>query len=136
VGVQKIIDDWIEGLKVNSSEEQVTKPDYVSDFLIEEWSPIWKRFQPPMWWVFRWAYSIRKRLFTNVYPTKISSGNELSSNDDMLNDEIIFTLDFKDCHSEKVDNLASELRDKFMNDSDIELPDPCKRCLLEIKKGD
>lgn len=62
---------WLQG--VRDSE-----PDYPHDdgfnMLHELWIPKWKWFKPPMWKIFRWAYNIKRTLYTGCYPVSMSTG--------------------------------------------------------------
>ena len=149
MSIEDVMKGWRDGLGADPSQ----KPDmskYVSDMLLEEWSPVWKKFQPPMWRIFRWAYHIKKRLYTNVYPVKISSPCDYTPDA-----EISISFNGNKCVSEEVSKLADELREKFAapddidnrylggevfgggpvtiqydcGNDDMELKDPCKKCM-------
>lgn len=54
---------------------------HTTDLVYEVWKPKWKHFQPPINArlfgipLFRWAYHIHTKIFTNVYPIAMSTGS-------------------------------------------------------------
>jgi len=83
--------------------------NYTTNMLLEEWSPKWKRFRPPMWKIFRWAYNIKKTLFTGVYPIACNS----SLNAPMPPAPIEFAFTATPYHSEAVDAAESNIRQHY-----------------------
>lgn len=52
-------------------------------FTAEIWIPRVKWFHPPRIRLFRWAYKIEHRLYTNIAPTGISGNNTACNNVDI-----------------------------------------------------
>ena len=108
MNIREMIDEWVK--KVNrNSPEQLKGNRYVSDFLVEEWTPRVSWFTPPMWKIFRWAYSIRKRLFTNVHPVGIN----IACEEIKPVDKITIEFNTKPYQSEAIDEVAKEFKRKF-----------------------
>lgn len=98
--IDEMLQTWKDGIKEEGNEEE----NYKSNLLHEEWAPKWKRFQPPMWKMFRWAYNIKRTLFTGVYPVSIpvsTSGERINANADGS-----FELEFK-CNNYESPSLIS-----------------------------
>lgn len=51
--------------------------EYQSKFIKIIYTPRWKKFNPPLWWCFRWAYKISEyEEYSEVFPlSKTSKGN-------------------------------------------------------------
>lgn len=69
--LEKVSKDWKDAVTAEDNNNNAMNLKY------EEWVPIWKGFQPPMWKIFRWAYKIKTTFFTNAYPVSIGSSNEI-----------------------------------------------------------
>lgn len=79
------------------------------DMLHERWSPKWKYFKPPMWWIFRWAYDIRKTLYTNCYPIAVNTtGISIASKPIVPTNEITIKFNTTPFKSEAIEKKANE----------------------------
>ena len=79
------------------------------DMLHERWDPKWKCFNPPMWWIFRWAFSIRKTLYTNCYPIATSTGGiSIASNPIAPTDSIEIEFNTTPFKSEAIEKKAND----------------------------
>lgn len=80
--MEAMLDQWRKTVHgASMTGEDPSGNDYKSNLLHEVWSPRWKWFQPPMWKIFRWAYRIKRTLYTGVYPVAI--GGDFSMRSDM-----------------------------------------------------
>ena len=61
--IRDVLNDWIRWI-----EDGDPNKNHTVEIIHESWSPKWKWFQPPMWKVFRWAYSIDRTILKNCYP--------------------------------------------------------------------
>lgn len=75
VTVSEALRMWREAVMNDQIE-----PDEPEGFNIlhEVWSPKIKWFKPPMWKIFRWAYNIKKTLYTGCYPVSISGSSHIA----------------------------------------------------------
>jgi hypothetical protein len=69
MNIKEMYQEWINKLP----PEQPSENPHSLDFIYEVWSPKWKRFQPPRWKIFNWAYNINRKLLTNCHPISIST---------------------------------------------------------------
>lgn len=87
---------------------------HTTDLVYEVWKPKWKRFQPPINArlfgipLFRWAYHIHTRIFTNVYPVAMNSG----ANAQLQSMEFEFTANQVPV-SPELNAAASELKRRY-----------------------
>ncbi len=77
---------------------------YTRNILLEEWSPKWKLFRPPMWKIFRWAYNIKQTLFTGVYPVGCHSTLDVPTKEPV---EVEFTA--TSYQSEVIDAVVGDM---------------------------
>lgn len=73
--LEKMLEDWRKevhdpGMDINPDGT----PAEGFNMIHEVWSPRWKCFQPPMWKIFRWAYKIKRTLYTGCYPAGMTNG--------------------------------------------------------------
>lgn len=89
---------------------------HTTDLVYEVWKPKWKHFQPPInarlfgISLFRWAYHIHTRIFTNVYPIAMSTG----SNAQLQSMEFEFNVNQVPI-SPEIEAAASELKRRYVS---------------------
>lgn len=97
------------GYYMNNKDQvdmQVEKRGF--DMTHERWSPKWKYFKPPMWWIFRWAYDIKKTLYTNCYPIAVNTGGiSIASKPIVPTDSIEIEFNGTSFRSEAIEKKAN-----------------------------